>query len=240
MTKTHSSSSETSSQKRKKAAASTDPASENADTNSAAGFEYLVFLPSSVDSWKTLRLRGSAIEQNPKGGSARWMEPVRSSSSSKEMGYEWLNHLLPLERPGSKSSYARMGCVVQLVDLSQKDEGQTVWGIPLQEVMNDSADRVADHIRNFQVDQHSSWKEVTKEYPEAKLFAVECSPTSVAIDASGIFTTRARLIIHIPHRFDDGFETFGSMTVPSFITGNLHEDGTITINEFRLSVNHPG
>ncbi|MBD2745939.1 hypothetical protein IC232_04420 [Microvirga sp. BT688] len=106
--------------------------------------------------------------------------------------------------------------------------------------MSHAADRVADHIRNFQVDQHPFWKEVTKEYPDAKLFAVECSPTSVAIDASGNFSTRARLIVHIPHRFEDGFETYGSMTIPSFVTGTLHDDGEITITEFRLSVNHPG
>jgi hypothetical protein len=107
-------------------------------------------------------------------------------------------------------------------------------------LIGDVSLHIATFVRGFDAQEHSSWKAVTDEYPKARLYGIECSPTSVAIDKGGKFSTRARLVIHVPFVRSDGTESFGSRTVPAFVQGTLKDDGKIKISEFRLSVNHPG
>lgn len=107
-------------------------------------------------------------------------------------------------------------------------------------LIGDAPLHIATFIRTFDAQKHTSWKAVTDQYPKARLYGIECSPTSVAIDKDGKFSTRARLVIHVPFLRSDGTESFGSRTVPAFVQGTLKDDGKIKISEFRLSVNHPG
>jgi hypothetical protein len=107
-------------------------------------------------------------------------------------------------------------------------------------LIGDVSLHIATFVRQFDAQKHSSWKAVIDEYPKARLYGIECSPTSVAIDKGGKFSTRARLVIHVPFLRSDGTESFGSRTVPAFVQGTVKDDGKIKISEFRLSVNHPG
>jgi hypothetical protein len=107
-------------------------------------------------------------------------------------------------------------------------------------LIGDAPLHIAAFIRTFDAQKHTSWKAVTDQYPKARLYGIECSPTSVAIDKDGKFSTRARLVIHVPFQRSDGTKSFGSRTVPAFVQGTLKDDGKIKISEFRLSVNHPG
>ncbi len=100
--------------------------------------------------------------------------------------------------------------------------------------------QIAKSIRELDAQKHTSWKAVTAEYPEATLYGIECSPTSVAIDKEGDFSVRARLVIHVPFVRSDGTKSYGSRTVPAFVKGTRNDDGQIAIKELRLSVNHPG
>jgi len=101
------------------------------------------------------------------------------------------------------------------------------------------SDHVAAFVRSFDVQKHLSWNEVKKDHPKASLFVTECSPDSVEIESGGKFSTCAQLLVDVPVKYSDGFEVEGSMTVPTFVTGTLKNNGDIVIKECRLSVNHP-
>jgi len=102
----------------------------------------------------------------------------------------------------------------------------------------DDASRIADFIQHFDVQRHPAWKTLTKEYPGASLFVIECSADSVEIKSDGGFSTRAQLLIDVPVKYPDGFVTEGSITVPTFVTGILTNDGGVVIDELRLGLNH--
>jgi hypothetical protein len=102
--------------------------------------------------------------------------------------------------------------------------------------MSEAPMHIADAIRQFEIEKHPSWKAVQEEIPGAKNFAIECSPNSVDIAKDGKFSSWARLLVEVPLTLSSGRISFGSVTVPAFVTGTLKNNGDLKIKEFRLSV----
>jgi hypothetical protein len=95
--------------------------------------------------------------------------------------------------------------------------------------------KITDAIRNFDLEKNQAWERVTKEHAQARLFAIESSPTSIAIEEGGKFTGRARVLAHVPFALSTGDESFGSMTIPAFVVGSVDAEGSVKISDFRLS-----
>ena len=98
---------------------------------------------------------------------------------------------------------------------------------------------IAQSIRQFDIKGHPAWKSLSERVPGAKVFAIECSPTSVDLREGGKFSTRARLLVEVPKTLSSGRKSFGSVTVPAFVVGTLKGNGELKIEEFRLSVEQP-
>ncbi|WP_230534445.1 hypothetical protein [Microvirga roseola] len=98
--------------------------------------------------------------------------------------------------------------------------------------------KIAQCVQHFDIESHPVWSEVIGHHPGASLFVTEASPESVEILSSGEFTTRAHLLVDVPVKYPDGFETEGSVTIPAFVTGRLEYNGDVVFKEFKLSVNH--
>lgn len=105
--------------------------------------------------------------------------------------------------------------------------------------ISESPMQIAETIRQFDVEGRPAWKSLLEKVPGAKKFAIECSPTSVDLREGGRFSARARLLIDVPTTLSSGRKSFGSVTVPAFVTGTLKGNGELKIEEFRLGIDHP-
>jgi DNA-binding CsgD family transcriptional regulator len=105
--------------------------------------------------------------------------------------------------------------------------------------ISESPMHIAETIRQFDIEGHPAWKSLLEKIPGAKKFAIECAPTSVDLREGGEFSTRARLLVEVPKTLSSGRESFGSVTVPAFVTGTLKGNGELKIKEFRLGVDQP-
>ncbi|WP_262029698.1 response regulator transcription factor [Microvirga sp. Mcv34] len=105
--------------------------------------------------------------------------------------------------------------------------------------ISESPMHIAETIRQFNIEGHPAWKSLLEMIPGATKFAIECAPTSVDLREDGEFSTRARLLVEVPKKLSSGRQSFGSVTVPAFVTGTLKGNGELKIKEFRLGLDQP-
>lgn len=102
------------------------------------------------------------------------------------------------------------------------------------ELMNPTLVKISAAVQRFDLKDSSFWPQIERRFEKARLFAIECEPTSIELHDFNRFDGRARVLLQLPQKLRSGREVIGSAAVAALVGGHIDRSTEIQIDEFRI------
>jgi hypothetical protein len=94
---------------------------------------------------------------------------------------------------------------------------------------------IASEVQSFGITETSAWKDISKLYPGASLFAIDADPRSFQVSGKGAFDGRANVLLTVPTKLRSGRASTYSIAIQSRVYGRLSPTGKIQVSEFKIA-----
>ena len=94
---------------------------------------------------------------------------------------------------------------------------------------------IASKVNACTTDTLPVWKEISRQFPGASLFAIDADPRSFEVLEKGHFDGRANVLISVPGQLRSGRNAERSFKIPTVVRGELSPTGEISISDISLS-----
>jgi hypothetical protein len=91
---------------------------------------------------------------------------------------------------------------------------------------------IAERARAYPISQVPEWSGIAARIEGAQLFAIESEPSSYRVDAAGVFSGIADIVVNYPHCLRSGQKIIGSVTIPAHVFGHYPDKGVPEIDRF--------